>query len=192
MIRPYIQSDEKGWLRCRVISFLDTAYFDNVLTAKETYQNPALELIAELDGNIVGLIDVEYEKEIGAAAYNCDKLGAVIWHIAVLPENQKRGIASSLLKAALEELSKHGIKKVQAWTRDDKWVNDWYLKQGFKWKESYLHVYTEGDECDEVSESKMKKLYICNSFCHYMGDDKEEIKRKFKRVHECNLYELDL
>jgi len=30
VIRPYVERDEQGWLRCRVLSFLDTAFFDSV------------------------------------------------------------------------------------------------------------------------------------------------------------------
>lgn len=33
--REYRHDDERGWLRCRVLSFLDTAYFDSVLQTKE-------------------------------------------------------------------------------------------------------------------------------------------------------------
>ncbi|WP_250130156.1 hypothetical protein [Jeotgalicoccus sp. WY2] len=29
-IRNYEEKDEKGWVRCRVLSFLDTAYYDDV------------------------------------------------------------------------------------------------------------------------------------------------------------------
>jgi hypothetical protein len=63
IIRRYETKDETGWLRCRVLSFLDTAYFDNVLREKEKYENPSLELVAEENNQIVGLIDVEYETE---------------------------------------------------------------------------------------------------------------------------------
>lgn len=30
-IRKYQQEDESSWLRCRVLSFLDTAYYDIVI-----------------------------------------------------------------------------------------------------------------------------------------------------------------
>lgn len=62
-IREYKDTDEISWVRCRTLSFLNTAYFDNVLNKKEKYENPAIELVAELNGQIIGLIDVEYEKK---------------------------------------------------------------------------------------------------------------------------------
>src|SRR5690625_250385 len=62
-IRFYRKEDERGWVRCRVLSFLDTAYFDNVLKEKERYENPSIELVAVEEGQIVGLLDIEYEVE---------------------------------------------------------------------------------------------------------------------------------
>ena len=192
IIREYEDTDELGWVRCRVLSFLDCAYFDNVLRKKEHYNNPVIELVAEADGKIVGLIDVEYEIEKGTVCYITNELGGVIWHLAVLPEYRNRGISTSLLNKAITILKNKGIKRLEAWTRDDKWVNAWYKNRGFNWKEVYLHVYAEGDECDEITESKIEKLFICNSYGHYVGENKEEILEKFKRVHECNLYELNI
>lgn len=190
IIREYRNTDNLEWVRCRVLSFLDSAYFDNVLREKEHYKNPAIELAAEAGGKIVGLIDVEYETEKGAVCYYANELGGVIWHLAVLPEYRNEGIATSLLDKAITILKTKDIKKLEAWTRDDKWVNDWYKNKGFNCKESYLHVYTEGKECDEITESKIEKLLICNCFAHYVGENIEDIKKRFKRVHECNFYEL--
>lgn len=65
IIRKYEDKDELGWVRCRVLSFLDSAYFDNVLQKKEHYNNPSLELVAEINDKIVGLLDIEYQKDKG-------------------------------------------------------------------------------------------------------------------------------
>jgi len=191
-VREYKDTDGFQWVRCRVLSFLDSAYFDNVLREKENYENPSIELVAEIDNKIIGLIDIEYETEKGKVCYNTNELGGVIWHLAVLPEYRKLGVATLLLSEAIDRLKGKGIKKLEAWTRDDKWVNDWYKHRGFNWKESYLHVYAEDNECDKITQSKINELFICSSFAHYIGEDKENIKKSFKRVHECNLYELVL
>lgn len=191
-VREYIDSDSSQWVRCRVLSFLDSAYFDNVLREKEHYKNPSIELVAEIDDKVIGLIDIEYEIEKGTVCYSSNELGGVIWHIAVLPEFRSLGVATLLLNEAINRLKSKGIKKLETWTRNDKWVNDWYKNRGFNWKESYLHVYAEGDECDTITQSKINKLFICSSFAHYIGKDKDVIKKAFKRVHECNLYELTL
>lgn len=47
-------------------------------------------------------------------------------------------------------------------------------------------------EIDSVLQSHNSELIPVLAFAHYLGQEKEEIKRKFKRVHECNLYERKL
>ena len=189
-IRNYTPADEQDWVRCRVISFLDSAYFDDVHRSKEKFDNPAIELVAEIEGKIIGLLDLEYEKKIGEVGYKSDCLTGVIWHLAVLPEYRREGIASMLLKKALDFIKFQNIELIQAWTRDDKFVLDWYNKSGFEKKESYYHVFAEADECNAFGETEIPMLYTCNVYGQYTGDDVEMIKGKFSRVHECSLLEL--
>src|SRR3954454_2027653 len=59
VIRPYDDGDERGWLICRLLSFFDTAFFDAVEREKERYDRDAIELVAEKNGSIVGLLDLE-------------------------------------------------------------------------------------------------------------------------------------
>lgn len=193
IIREYESKDEQGWVRCRVLAFLDSAYYDNVLREKEHYEHPAIELVAVIDQQLVGLIDVEYETEHGSVCSKRPGLGGMIWHVAVHPDYRKRGIAAALLQAAEKLAKQEGIVRFEAWTRDDEWVNQWYEKQGFEWRESYLQVFMEGaKETDSVLQSHNSELIPVLAFAHYLGQEKEEIKRKFKRVHECNLYERKL
>ncbi|WP_346887433.1 hypothetical protein [Clostridium sp. UBA1056] len=77
-VREYKDTDNLQWVRCRVLSFLDSAYFDNVLREKEHYENPSIELGAEVDDKIIGLIDIEYETEKGTVCDSTDELGAMI------------------------------------------------------------------------------------------------------------------
>jgi len=190
LIRSYQPSDELQWVRCRVLAFLDSAYYDNVLRAKEKYQNLAIELICQINGQIVGLIDVEYETVVGSVCSNNDNLNGMIWHLAVLPEFRKRGIAGRLLQHAIALVKNQGVTRLEAWTRDDQFVLDWYHRQGFAKKQTYLHVFTENDECDLICDPKIRQLYLCGAFAHYIGDQPETIKKQFARVHECSMYEL--
>ena len=97
LIRPYVDADERGWVECRVLAFLDSAYYDAVDREKEHYERPSVELVAEVDGRIVGLIDVEYEEEPATVCEDRPGLGGMIWHIAVLRDFRRQGIASRLL-----------------------------------------------------------------------------------------------
>ena len=57
-IRDYQIEDETSWVRCRVLSFLDTAYYDIVAREKERYQHPSIELVAVENGVVIGLLDI--------------------------------------------------------------------------------------------------------------------------------------
>lgn len=197
IIRPYQPSDENGWLRCRVLAFLDTAYFDDVCQEKEQYNSRAIELVAEADGTIVGLIDVECEKNPGAICSTREGTEArgptgMIWHLAVHPDYRRQGIGSALLAKAREHAQAWRIERFEAWTRDDQFVEQWYCSQGFRWMESYYHVYIEHrKEMEKVIECNVSGLRPLCVFAHYAGDDASFL-RKFKRVHRCNRYELCL
>mgnify|MGYP003414261938 CR=1 FL=1 len=189
LIREYKDTDEIGWVRCRVLSFLHTAYFDNVLNKKEIYENPSIELVAELNGQIVGLIDVEYEKEERTVCSRGEGLGGMIWHIAVHPDYYQQGIGEQLLQEAEKRAIHFGLNRFEAWTRDDWWVRKWYEKMLFNKVESYYHIYFEGNEMDNRLQTTIPNLHLVNAFTHYVGEEIEQFKTTNKRIHECVCYE---
>lgn len=189
IIREYKDTDEIGWVRCRALSFLNTAYFDNVLNKKESYENPAIELVAELNGQVVGLIDVEYEKEENTVCSRGEGLGGMIWHIAVHPDYYRQGIGEKLLQEAEKRAISLGLNRFEAWTRDDRWVQNWYEKMLFNKVDSYFHIYFEGHEMKNRIQSTIPKLYLINSFTHYVGEEIEQFKATNQRIHECVCYE---
>lgn len=190
VIRPYEDSDERCWVDCRVLAFLDSAYYDAVEREKEHYDRPSIELVAEVDGTIVGLIDVEYEEEPGTVCENRPGLGGMIWHVAVLRDFRRQGIASRLLAAAEDVARARGIERFEAWTRDDPWVQRWYESRGFVQISSYLHVYVHGrSEAEGVIASELPGLKPVKVFAHYTGDERDEVRRRFERVHDCVCYE---
>ncbi|CAM4234367.1 GNAT family N-acetyltransferase [Bacillus paramycoides] len=189
-IRAYKKDDEIGWVRCRALSFLDTAYYDNVFREKEKYENPAIELVAVHEDQIVGLIDIEYELEERTVCSRGTGLGGMIWHIAVHPDFRRMRIGNQLLNEA-EKLAKElKLNRLEAWTRDDLWVQQWYGNNDFVNVDSYLHVYSDHtDEIKDVINSNIKQLYPVQTFAHYTGENKEEIRKQFKRVHDCICFE---
>ncbi|MFT8392158.1 MAG: GNAT family N-acetyltransferase [Sporolactobacillus sp.] len=191
-IRDYQSEDEEGWLRCRVLSFLHTAYYDDVYQQKAHYKNPSIERVAVDGGQIVGLIDVEYERERHTVCTACSELGGMIWHLAVHPDFQRRGIGNQLLASVEKQLRARGIFQMEAYTRDDDWVNNWYRKNGFHKVNDYLHVFIEGEELHNVFQSAESHLRPVACFAHYTGCDKETIKKRFKRVHDCRCYRKDI
>jgi len=196
-IHPYRPTDEAQWLRCRVLGFLDTAYFDNVLREKERYANPSIELVAEFDQCIIGLIDVECEAEPGTICSpspnpSVNGKAGMIWHLAVHPDYHRRGVGQALLQAAIALAYPSHIQRFEAWTRDDAATLRWYEAQGFEKVESYWHVYLEGNEVDAAISSAIPGLSPRHIFAHYQGDNVAQIQQRFRRVHECNRYDLAL
>ena len=190
IVRPYDDRDEQGWLRCRVLSFLTTAFYDAVHREREHYEHPAIELVAERDGEIVGLIDVECEEAPGTVCSARPGLAGMIWHVAVHPDHQRRGIATALLREAQERAAERGLVRLEAWTRDDAHVQAWYESRGFVQVESYLHVYVELHEGLRELFPITEGLRPVKLFAHYTSDGRDEVRQRFDRVHDCVLYEL--
>ena len=82
-IRNYTKQDEKEWLKCRLLSFFDCSYFDNVVRKKDEYDSNSINLLAIEDDEIIGFIDIEVEKNIKDVCYLDGTLGGVIWDLGV-------------------------------------------------------------------------------------------------------------
>jgi len=184
-VRPYEPADEVGWVRCRVLSFLGSAFWDAVEREKERYERAAIELVADDDGAIVGLLDVECES---SALADRPGAGGMIWHLAVHPDHQQLGIASALLAEAERLARERELERLEAWTRDDAHVQRWYESHGFVQIDGYLHVYLERDDLRRFDS----ELRLVKAFAHYTGDRPEEIRRRYARVHDDVLYEKRL
>jgi ribosomal protein S18 acetylase RimI-like enzyme len=185
VVRPYEERDERGWLICRLLSFFDTAFFDVVEREKERYDKHAIELVAEQNGEIVGLLDLECESD-GLSAR--PGTGGMIWHLATHPDHQRRGVASALLAEAEEQARERGLVRLEAWTRDDPPTQRWYERHGFARIDSYLHVYLERDDLRAFDG----ELRLVTAFAHYTGDRPDEIRERYARVHDNVLYEKRL
>jgi N-acetylglutamate synthase-like GNAT family acetyltransferase len=179
VIRDYAPADERDWLRCRVLSFLGTAYFDDVMTAKTS---PVLgaELVAEDSGAIVGVLDLSAEGQV-----------ATIDTIAVHPDHQRRGIGTSLLAQACRHAYALGATTIQAWTRDDEPTLRWYRARGFAESDHYLHVYADcyaqpGEPAAAVECSP--DFDPIKVFLHADLDHEAEMRRRFTRVHVCRRF----
>jgi GNAT superfamily N-acetyltransferase len=195
-IRSFRPGDETGWIRCRALAFLDTAYFDDVHPDKERYEGRAIELVAEAGGQIVGLIDVECEETAGAiCSMPADPAhsgpAGMIWHLAVHPDYRRQGIGRGLLAEASRRARAWQIGRLEAWTRDDRFVNDWYRAQGFRQIQSYWHIFLSSRDELAAIRPQLPGLRPVSAFAHYLGDD-EAVYGRFGRAHRCTRYDLIL
>ena len=193
-IRPYTPADETQWLRCRVLAFLDSAYFDDVKRAKPQYNNPSIALVAtNSDDTVIGFIDIECETVPGTVCADRPGLGGMIWDLGVHPDYRRQGVAKALLNRAIAVSKQHALVRLEAWTRDDPATVAWYRSQGFQRIEGYLHVYLEREEARQTLTSTVPGIKPVCAFTHCSQADKfEALRSQFHRVHDCQLFELRL
>lgn len=184
-IRAYQASDEQGWVRCRVLSFLDTPYFDDVHPTKEQYENPAIELVAVKDDKVVGLIDVECDTEEDKICSLDEGLGGMIWHLAVHPDHQNEGIGQALMEQADVEAAKKGLNYLEAWTREEGNSHLGFERNDYIKESEYYHLYLSYDDMAHNVKPEDDTLIPMYMFAHYTGENIEqfsEIERKYKCV----------
>lgn len=179
LIRSYQPSDEPSWLRCRALSFLSSQYYDDVKPHRTVLIEPAIALVAvsRADGNVLGVLDIE-----------CNGNEATIDTVAVHPDHQHKGIASSLLSTALAHLEELGTKTLDAWTREDLAANSWYLHHKFVENYRYMHVYL-GEPDDHGGFSTPQGLSSpVIAFMHGAIEDEVELRERYARVYICRQY----
>ena len=63
-IKKYTPEYEDSWLRCRLLAYLYTSFYEDVETSKPTFDGrPSIELIAVEDGMVVGLLEMVLDTE---------------------------------------------------------------------------------------------------------------------------------
>jgi ribosomal protein S18 acetylase RimI-like enzyme len=173
-IRDYRSGDESSWLHCRLLSFFGTCYYDDVKIARTGFDGTSIELVAEDETGIVGILDLEV-----------DGRGATIDTVAVLPDAQGRGIASRLLDAAMPRLLASGVTTLDAWTREDAAAIGWYTARGFVESFSYLHVYRqEGDPIDGFASPEPLSRPVI-AFTHAPREREVEMRETYQRIYVC-------
>ncbi|WP_197289475.1 GNAT family N-acetyltransferase [Saccharothrix sp. NRRL B-16348] len=181
-VREYVTEDEPSWLRCRVLSFLGTALFDNVLPAKPKVSGA--ELVA-VDGEVVvGILDLAVDGEL-----------ASIETIAVHPDHQHRGIGGALLSHARTRARDLGATTLDAWTRDDPPTLRWYRAMGFSESEHYVHVIADHySSAEEPARAVVPRpgLRTVRAFLHADLADEARLRREFARVHVCRRFAMSL
>lgn len=186
VIREYTTTDETAWLRCRVLSFLHTAYFDDVLRSKPDGQAPGLELVAvDGDGLVVGIMDTSIDDAL-----------ATIDTVAVHPDHQHRGLGRRLLERTRSGARALGATGLDAWTRDDADTLAWYRAMGFAESDHYLHVhanyYTDRGEPGRAIGAPRPGLRPIMAFLHAGLADEEQLRGEFARVHVCRRFAMPI
>lgn len=195
-IRDYKSSDKRKWLECRVLSFLDCSYYNDVWVERKLYKNKAICLVAEENGRIIGLLDIEMEEEIGSLCVAGKQRGAVIWNLAVLPEFRRKCVASLLWKEGKRRLKEAGIQYCEVWTQEDPAANTWYLSQGFcnvkEW--NWLRCYANSSSMDWfLNRKNMGELYGVEEIRFQVAAlRRQEVSAYCYKIDEVRLYAREL
>ncbi|MFD4637153.1 GNAT family N-acetyltransferase [Lentzea sp. NPDC058436] len=193
-VRDYEQADEPSWLRCRVLGLLGTTCYDDVWPAK---RRADLELVAVggevtcggvaggevacsgvagggvAGGGVTGVLDVSVPGE-----------EATVETVVVHPDHRGRGIATALLAEAVRRLERCGVRRVDAWTREDEPALKWFARNGFVEDCRYLQVYASPAEVGTVLSAKYG-LEPVGAFLHARIEREAEMRQRFERVHVC-------
>lgn len=176
VVRLYCPADEASWLRCRLLAFFGTCYYDDVQVSRAEFELPAVQLVAIHQDELVGLIDVEIDGS--AATIDC---------VAVHPDFQRMGLGGRLLAAVLEQLPST-VKTLDAWTREDSQALEWYSAAGFVEQFRYLHVYKGYAEPADGFNSPSPLSPPVMGFYHAAAEHEVELRTRYSRVYVCRQF----
>lgn len=107
----------------------------------------SLKLFLELDSTIC-LIIKEENLLIATILGTYDGRRGFVYHLAVRPEYQRKGLGKKLLGSMIIELKKHKAKKINLMVRNDNLLAmEFYNQQGWE-KRSDIQVYSLTAETD--------------------------------------------
>ncbi len=177
-VRAYRSADELGWLRCRVLSFLGTQYYDDVKAHRTVLTDPSIALVAvSPTGEVIGILDVEI-----------DGKAATIDTVATHPDYQGVGVGAALLGEALSRLEAAHVETLDAWTREDVAANRWYRSHGFSEQYRYLHVHLNDGDDDAGFVTPDGLSTPVSAFLHGRIEDEARMRARFRRVYVCRQY----
>lgn len=139
-IRAYRQEDEAEWLntwgQVAVTSYAWAALWHR----KPGYERLALELVVELNGQIVGFMDVEIENAAGELGYLTDSPCGFVWEFGVRPDHQGEGLARAMIAEARAWLTARGLSRMEFWSADEK-AQSFYRHMGMAEMERHWQFY---------------------------------------------------
>ncbi|HWG28409.1 GNAT family N-acetyltransferase [Actinospica sp.] len=175
-IRAYRPADETEWARCRAVAFLDTAYYDAVEPRKPVEEADAVIDLVAVDGDeVVGILDVAVRGDL-----------ATIETVCVHPDHRRYGIATRLLREAIQRLDGSPARVLDAWTREDASALAWYSAHGFVEEHTYLHAYSGYGSANTSRMAEPRDPFRpVIIFAHAQREHEQQVRAEFERVYVC-------
>ncbi|KFC52955.1 hypothetical protein GY12_14725 [Micrococcus luteus] len=187
LVRPCTPTDETSWLRCRVLAFLDTLNFRDVVAAHpvpdpdvadpaDSIQWVAVATAGRDAGEVVAVLDAS----VGSGAE--DGGLATIDTIAVHPDHRRAGLATRLLDAVVERLPERATV-LDAWAREDPAAVAWYGARGFVPDHAYLQVHLEswvdGEDVAALIRAPSQLSTPVTGLFHASLEDEDWVRERF-------------
>jgi ribosomal protein S18 acetylase RimI-like enzyme len=154
LVRPYEENDEAEWMRVHATIMSISHAWNYCIQERPDYAGyDSTRLVALDDEQIVGLTDVQYEKEPGELCFQKDSPGGYVLELGRLPEYGGQGIGKLLMDATVEEAQRLGFKRLEYWSQDRR-AQRYYRRLGLK--EISRHYRFRFKPPKDVEERMMK------------------------------------
>ena len=118
-IREYRSEDEVQWMRVHAIILSISHSWNYSIQERTLYEAYDSTRLVAFDGDkLVGLIDVQYDKEDERICFLKDSLGGYVLEFGRLPEYGKQGIGELLMDAAVADAKAKGYTRLEYWSQD--------------------------------------------------------------------------
>lgn len=119
VIREYRPEDEQEWMRVHAIILSMSHAWNYTIQERPTYEGyESTQLVATVDGKIVGLTDAQYDKEPGEICFVKDSRGGYVLEFGRLPEYGGAEIGKRLMEATMEDAKSKGVRRLEYWTQE--------------------------------------------------------------------------
>lgn len=181
-VRDYRPEDAEAWLRTWAqVAVTSHAWFF-LYQVRPAYARPAVLLVAEADGHLVGFLDIELENSPGELCYREDEPGGFAWEFGVLPQFRRRGIGRALVEEGARRVARAGRRHVEYWSMDQEaWA--FYRAMGMhELERHYQFFFRPTPEVKEALAAAGVRVQFLYGTCS--PDRWEDIRARFALIRD--------
>lgn len=179
VLRPYRDEEEAHWLQVWGQTAVTSHAWVTLHHAKPRYKLTSLELVAEMNGEIVGFMDVEVETKPEELGYAKDTCCGFVWEFGVHPDYQGLGIAKAMIEEAKTWLTQRGIQRMEFWSMDEH-AHGFYRRMGMTEMERHWQFYMGLPQEVTKEMSAKDKVGVQIAFGTCPEDKLEEVSEAYR------------
>jgi nitroreductase/GNAT superfamily N-acetyltransferase len=145
---------------------------------KPKYSGKHLELVAKLNGRIVGFMFTEIEEKPGEIGLLKKSKCGFVWELGVLEEHRSKGIAKKLIEYTKLWLKENNIYRMEFWSQE-KHAQKYYENLGMEEIERHWQFYTKLNK-DIVSDLSKDTLGLYYAYASCKESKLEEVMKKYE------------